>query len=34
VLAPAYFLPHLMVGGTNVVLGRYDVEKTIASIEQ
>jgi acyl-CoA synthetase (AMP-forming)/AMP-acid ligase II len=29
----AYFLPHLMVGGTNVVLGRYEVEKTLEIIQ-
>jgi len=29
----AYFLPHLMVGGTNVVLGRYEAEKTLETIE-
>ncbi|MEC5322195.1 class I adenylate-forming enzyme family protein [Aurantimonas sp. A3-2-R12] len=29
----AYFIPHMMVGGTNVVLGRYEVEKTLATIE-
>ncbi|WP_209427642.1 long-chain-fatty-acid--CoA ligase [Pararhodobacter sp. SW119] len=28
----AYFLPHLMVGGTNVVLGRYEAEKTLDMI--
>lgn len=28
----AYFLPHLMVGGTNVVLGRYEAEKTLETI--
>ena len=29
----AYFLPHLMVGGTNVVTGRYEAEKTLATIQ-
>lgn len=28
----AYFLPHLMVGGCNVVLGRYEAEKTLETI--
>ena len=28
----AYFIPHLMVGGTNVVLGRYEAEKTLETI--
>jgi acyl-CoA synthetase (AMP-forming)/AMP-acid ligase II len=28
----AYFLPHVMVGATNVVLGRYEAEKTLAAI--
>lgn len=28
----AYFLPHLLVGGTNVVLGRYEAEKTLQTI--
>ncbi len=28
----AYFLPHLMVGGTNVVLGRYEAQKTLEMI--
>jgi acyl-CoA synthetase (AMP-forming)/AMP-acid ligase II len=29
----AFFIPHLMVGGTNVVEGRYEAEKTLATIE-
>lgn len=29
----AYFLPHLMVGGTNTVLGRYEAGKTLEVIE-
>ncbi len=29
----AYFLPHLMVGGTNVVIGRYEAEKTLETIK-
>lgn len=29
----AYFIPHLMVGGTNVVLGRYEAEKTLETIQ-
>lgn len=28
----AYFIPHLLVGGTNVVIGRYDTERTLAAI--
>lgn len=28
----AYFIPHLLVGGTNVVIGRYDAHKTLATI--
>lgn len=28
----AFFMPHLFVGGTNVVLGRYDAEKTLQTI--
>lgn len=28
----AYFLPHLMVGATNVVIGRYDAERTLETI--
>ena len=28
----AYFIPHLLVGGTNVVIGRYDAEKTLETI--
>ncbi len=30
----AYFIPHLMVGGTNVVIGRYDALETLEIIEQ
>ncbi|MBK0399565.1 long-chain-fatty-acid--CoA ligase [Limibaculum sp. M0105] len=29
----AFFMPHLMVGGTNVVLGRYEAEKTLEVIQ-
>ena len=29
----AYFIPHMMVGGTNVVLGRYEAEKTLEIIQ-
>lgn len=29
----AYFLPHLMVGGTNVVMGRYEIEKTMEMVQ-
>jgi fatty-acyl-CoA synthase len=29
----AFFIPHLMVGGTNVVAGRYEAEKTLEMIE-
>ncbi|MGH6799408.1 MAG: AMP-binding protein, partial [Roseiarcus sp.] len=29
----AYFIPHLMVGGTNVVLGRYEAAKTLETIQ-
>ncbi|WP_333814343.1 class I adenylate-forming enzyme family protein [Tabrizicola sp.] len=28
----AYFIPHLMVGGTNVVTGRYEADGTLATI--
>lgn len=28
----AYFIPHLLVGGTNVVIGRYDAERTLETI--
>ncbi len=28
----AFFIPHLMVGGTNIVLGRYDAESTLETI--
>jgi acyl-CoA synthetase (AMP-forming)/AMP-acid ligase II len=28
----AFFIPHLMVGGTNVVLGRYQAEETLQTI--
>jgi fatty-acyl-CoA synthase len=30
----AFFIPHLMVGGTNVVEGRYEPEKTLETIEK
>jgi len=30
----AFFLPHLFVGGTNVVLGRYDPAETLSTIER
>jgi acyl-CoA synthetase (AMP-forming)/AMP-acid ligase II len=30
----AFFIPHLMVGGTNVVLGRYEALKTLETIQQ
>ncbi|EKV31871.1 Long-chain-fatty-acid--CoA ligase [Caenispirillum salinarum AK4] len=29
----AYFIPHMMVGGTNVVMGRYDTLKTLETIQ-
>ncbi|RWX60730.1 AMP-dependent synthetase, partial [Mesorhizobium sp. M4B.F.Ca.ET.089.01.1.1] len=29
----AFFVPHLMVGATNVVLGRYEAERTLQTIE-
>jgi acyl-CoA synthetase (AMP-forming)/AMP-acid ligase II len=29
----AFFIPHLLVGGTNVVLGRYEALKTLETIE-
>lgn len=29
----AYFLPHMMVGGTNIVMGRYDALETLQTIE-
>lgn len=29
----AYFIPHMMVGGTNVVLGSYEARKTLEHIE-
>jgi len=29
----AYFLPHMMVGGTNVVLGRYNALETLQTID-
>jgi fatty-acyl-CoA synthase len=29
----AYFIPHLMVGGTNVVMGRYETLRTLETIE-
>lgn len=28
----AFFIPHLLVGGTNIVLGRYEAEKTLEVI--
>jgi acyl-CoA synthetase (AMP-forming)/AMP-acid ligase II len=28
----AFFLPHLMVGGTNIVMGRYEAERTLQMI--
>jgi fatty-acyl-CoA synthase len=28
----AFFIPHLMVGGTNIVIGRYQAEATLATI--
>lgn len=30
----AYFIPHLMVGGMNVVVGRYNAEETLQIIER
>lgn len=30
----AYFIPHLMVGGTNVVLGSYEARKTLEHIQE
>lgn len=30
----AFFIPHMLVGATNVVLGRYEAEKTLQAIEQ
>jgi acyl-CoA synthetase (AMP-forming)/AMP-acid ligase II len=30
----AFFIPHLLVGGTNVVLGRYEAVKTLETIAQ
>lgn len=30
----AYFIPHLLVGGTNVVIGRYDACKTLETIAE
>ncbi|MGF1526572.1 MAG: class I adenylate-forming enzyme family protein [Candidatus Competibacterales bacterium] len=30
----AYFMPHMMVGGTNVVLGRYDALSTLETIQR
>lgn len=30
----AFFIPHLLVGGTNVVLGRYDAVRTLETIER
>ncbi|HEV7367477.1 long-chain-fatty-acid--CoA ligase [Arenibaculum sp.] len=29
----AYFIPHMMVGATNVVLGRYDTLKTLETVQ-
>jgi fatty-acyl-CoA synthase len=29
----AFFIPHLMVGGTNIVMGRYEAEKTLEIIQ-
>jgi len=29
----AYFIPHLMVGATNVIIGRYEVENTLKTIQ-
>lgn len=29
----AFFIPHLMVGGTNIVMGRYDAESTLKAIQ-
>ena len=30
----AFFIPHMMVGGTNVVLGRYEAAETLETIER
>jgi acyl-CoA synthetase (AMP-forming)/AMP-acid ligase II len=30
----AYFLPHVLVGGTNVVMGRYELERTVRTIAE
>ena len=30
----AFYMPHLMVGGTNVVMGRYEALKTLETIER
>ena len=30
----AFFIPHLMVGGTNVVLGRYSAARTLETLQQ
>ena len=30
----AFFVPHMMIGGTNVVMGRYDALETIRTIER
>lgn len=30
----AFFIPHMMVGGTNVVLGRYEVLRTLETIQR
>jgi len=29
----AYFIPHMMVGGTNVIMERYEAQKTLETIE-
>jgi len=29
----AFFIPHLMVGGTNIVLGRYEAERTLETVQ-
>lgn len=29
----AYFIPHLLVGGANVVIGKYNVQKTLETIQ-
>jgi acyl-CoA synthetase (AMP-forming)/AMP-acid ligase II len=30
----AYFIPHMMVGGTNIVMGKYEAGKTLQEIEK